>query len=281
MNTLEAHSEVILDKEDTCAKMTIDDTASAFLISDVMRLEEQYTLSFWLRSDAPGTLNIQDVTFSSDTEWSRHQLTFVAESTSLLMLFKSVGIYYIYHMQLELGNVATDWRPAPEDLASESDVAALSDLVQQVNESILSIDTKSIKGQVSELQTKYDTASDEMKKLSGRISTVEQTAESFTMQFNRISEDGVSKLDTGTGYVFDGTGMMVDNTESPTKTQITFKGMFIKSKAKIAGSEDVLTVTDEGVDAANLLARTYLIIGRRSRFENYGPDQTGCFWIGG
>jgi len=40
----------------------------------------------------------------------------------------------------------------------------------------------------------------------------------------------------------------------------------------------------DGVDAKDLHAKTYLIIGEgegRSRFEDYSPNRTGCFWIGG
>lgn len=46
----------------------------------------------------------------------------------------------------------------------------------------------------------------------------------------------------------------------------------------------VLTANKDGVDARNLSATTYLIVGGRSRFENYNNDKgsrTGCFWIGG
>jgi hypothetical protein len=43
----------------------------------------------------------------------------------------------------------------------------------------------------------------------------------------------------------------------------------------------VLTANNEGVDAVNLHASTYLIVGGKSRFETYGDNRTGCFWIGG
>jgi hypothetical protein len=43
---------------------------------------------------------------------------------------------------------------------------------------------------------------------------------------------------------------------------------------------EMLAATSAGVDATNLHAKTYLIVGGRSRFENYGASRTGCFWIG-
>lgn len=44
--------------------------------------------------------------------------------------------------------------------------------------------------------------------------------------------------------------------------------------------EAVLTANNIGVDALNLHATTYLIVGTNSRFEDYGDNRTGCFWIG-
>jgi hypothetical protein len=55
-------------------------------------------------------------------------------------------------------------------------------------------------------------------------------------------------------------------------------GMYVKR-----GNENMLTANNKGVDAVNLHAKTYLIIGEgdgRSRFEDYSINRTGCFWIG-
>jgi hypothetical protein len=59
-------------------------------------------------------------------------------------------------------------------------------------------------------------------------------------------------------------------------TQITQDGMQVFKKDKA-----VLTANNAGVNAANLHATTYLIIGNNSRFEDYGTNRTACFWIGG
>jgi hypothetical protein len=50
------------------------------------------------------------------------------------------------------------------------------------------------------------------------------------------------------------------------------------------GANDVLVANKDGVEATDLHAKTYLIVGKgdgRSRFEDYGINRTGCFWIGG
>ena len=71
-------------------------------------------------------------------------------------------------------------------------------------------------------------------------------------------------------------GLTVDKANSEMKTTISDNGMTIRKN-----SEEVLVANNVGVNAKNLHATTYLIIGNNSRFEDYGTDRTGCFWIGG
>ena len=61
-------------------------------------------------------------------------------------------------------------------------------------------------------------------------------------------------------------------------TQITDDGMKV-----FRSNTAVLTANNVGVDAVNLHATTYLIIGNNSRFEDWEKDgqaRTACFWIG-
>ena len=58
-------------------------------------------------------------------------------------------------------------------------------------------------------------------------------------------------------------------------TQITEDGMTV-----FRDNTAILIANNVGVDAVNLHATTYLIIGNNSRFEDYGENRTGCFWIG-
>lgn len=49
----------------------------------------------------------------------------------------------------------------------------------------------------------------------------------------------------------------------------------------VKNTDTVLTANNTGVDAKNLHATTYLIVGVNSRFEDYDDNsRTGCFWIG-
>ena len=72
-------------------------------------------------------------------------------------------------------------------------------------------------------------------------------------------------------------GLTISKSNSEMETKITEDGMVVYKN-----DEAVLTANNQGVDAKNLHATTYLIIGTNSRFEDYkGGSRTGCFWVGG
>ena len=102
------------------------------------------------------------------------------------------------------------------------------------------------------------------------------TSEAVELQIKSAMENGTSKVVTETGFTFDANGMTVEKSGSEMKTQITEDGMTVYQN-----NDAVLTANNQGVDAKNLHATTYLIVGGRSRFENFGENRTGCFWIGG
>jgi hypothetical protein len=58
-------------------------------------------------------------------------------------------------------------------------------------------------------------------------------------------------------------------------TTISEDGMTVYKNEEV-----MLTANNQGVDAINLSASTYLIIGKNSRFEDFDGNRTGCFWIG-
>lgn len=88
-------------------------------------------------------------------------------------------------------------------------------------------------------------------------------------------EEGVDKVVTSSKkYSFDDSGLNVSSADSEISTKITEDGMRIYRH-----SQEVLTVDNTGVQAADLHARTFLIIGENSRLEDRG-DRTACFWIG-
>ena len=116
---------------------------------------------------------------------------------------------------------------------------------------------------------------EDIEKLTNRVDAT-MTAEEVKLEIKSELDNGVSKVVTNTGFTFDETGLTVSKSDSELSTTITEDGMRISRD-----DEEVLKVDNTGVDAANLRATTYLIIGLNSRFEDYDNNtRTGCFWIG-
>lgn len=103
------------------------------------------------------------------------------------------------------------------------------------------------------------------------------TSDAVEIAINKVISNGVDTVTTSTGFTFNDDGLTIAKTDSEMSTTIDENGMVVSNS-----SEEVLTATSEGVNAINLTARKYLIIGTNSRFEDYNNStRTGCFWIGG
>lgn len=117
----------------------------------------------------------------------------------------------------------------------------------------------------------------ELTELTNRVSAT-VTPEQMQITIERALDNGVSKVETATGFTFDDTGLTVSKDDSELSTIITEDGMRVERSG-----EEMLRADNQGVKARNLHATTYLIIGENSRFEDYEKDgeaRTGCFWIG-
>lgn len=148
--------------------------------------------------------------------------------------------------------------------------------------SSLEINTESITASVESLT---QTVNDGLEGINQEIETIKKkvdvqiTDEDVSFIVKKEIENGVGKVETNTGYIFDDEGLTISKNTSEISTQISEDGMTVSKN-----DEDLLTANSTGVYAANLRATTYLIIGKYSRFEDYekdGEPRTGCFWIGG
>ncbi len=172
------------------------------------------------------------------------------------------------------------WKKFTEDVDEE--LGNLDQNLESIRESVgkLVVDDEWIRGSVRSLEELVDIANGKILETNERVGTLELTDRDFNLKFEKITNDGVAKVSNTTG-TFNEDGLEIDNTDSPTKTQVTPDGMTVYKKNANNEQSEVLTAKSDGVDATNLHAKTYLIIGGRSRFENYGSNRTGCFWIGG
>lgn len=181
-------------------------------------------------------------------------------------------------IKVEVGEYPTVWTIAPEDTEQ-----SFSTLTERVSSLELSAD--GINANVSSLQ---ENVADVRSDLTEAITSTNTTINSIQQQVNAkvtatdvsiaISEalsDGVESVTTSTGYRFDKDGLTISKNNSDISTVIDNEGMVVSTQF-----EDVLTATNSGVNALNLTARNFLIIGTRSRLQDYGTNQTGIFWIG-
>lgn len=197
---------------------------------------------------------------------------------------------------------STQWNYTENEGETESNPVSLGDALKQTfarvdkankqidlvvsevsasNEAItaLQLNTESITASV---QTISQATNEALEGLSGDVATLTNrvdasvTSEDVTLQISNALANGAEKVTTTTGFTFNEEGLTVSKSGSEMSTTITENGMTV-----YRDSESVLIADHEGVKAEDLHATTYLIIGTNSRFEDYGTDRTGCFWIGG
>ena len=147
---------------------------------------------------------------------------------------------------------------------------------EAVSEILLTTDgiTQSVSSLETKLEESVSGVREELETVSQRVDMA-VTSEEVEIKIATEIANGVNKVETATGYVFNEEGLTVSKSDSEMETQITEDGMTVYKN-----DEAVLTANNAGVEALNLHATTYLIIGTNSRFEDYG-ERTGCFWIGG
>jgi hypothetical protein len=155
-----------------------------------------------------------------------------------------------------------------------------------ITESIaqLQLDTGSINASVSNVESALKDATNT---INGELATINEkvsatmTSEEIRYEISTALDNGVGSVQTGKGFTFNDEGLTIEDLENPgIITQITNNGMGVYT-GSISEDSRVLTANDKGVNAKDLHANTYLIIGDYSRFENYGDKpRTACFWIG-
>lgn len=145
----------------------------------------------------------------------------------------------------------------------------------------LQLTTEEIAASVQATREAADEALEGVNEQLGTLTTKAEasvTSEQVQLLISSELADGVSKVVTETGFTFDEQGLTVSKSDSDISTAITEDGMQV-----LREGEAVLTANNEGVQAEDLHATTYLIIGNNSRFEDYSKEdkpRTGCFWIG-
>lgn len=181
----------------------------------------------------------------------------------------------------------TQWKHS-EDEATNSNPSTLGEVLKQTYAKvdkankqidIVASEVLDNKENISAINVNIDnmslSVSESLEGLEEKVSLA-LTKEQVKIEIEERIDEGVEKVETATGFTFDDEGLKIEKTGSEMSTQITEDGMTVSKNGSV-----MLTANNQGVDAVNLSATTYLIVGRNSRFEDYGYNRTGCFWIGG
>ena len=150
--------------------------------------------------------------------------------------------------------------------------------------SSLELGAEGIAASVESMQILQQSTSDKLDTIDNDIVEMRQrvdlavTSDEVNIAIQNGLSSGVTNVTTTTGFTLNEEGLTVSKTGKEMRTTIDEDGMTIKRN-----DEERLIANNEGVIAYDLHAKTYLIVGSNSRFEDYekeGKPQTGCFWIG-
>ncbi len=226
-------------------------------------------------------------------DWGGNFLLEIGDKIALIAEDNSLIVSYLLDDALTFNGTlsqTTQWTFAEDEAETDSNPTTLGDAlnktyarVDKLNQTIdliskateentsnisaLQITTKNISSTVS----KIDTIDKEVTTLKTQLN---QTANDLKISIDEIKNQDVQEVITSTGFTFNNEGLTIDKTSSDISTKITENGMTISKE-----DSEVLTANNTGVQAANLHATTYLIVGNNSRFEDYNESRTGCFWI--
>jgi hypothetical protein len=170
-----------------------------------------------------------------------------------------------------LGEVLKQTYAKVDKVNKEINIVASNTSENSKDISAIKLDTASISASVSSVQEQADAIN---RKVDAQI-----TADGVTLIVQEELNNGVNNVKTGKGYTFNDEGLTVTNIDEENNeisTTVSNNGMKVKVNAA-----EVLTADAEGVKAKDLHATTFLIVGKNSRFEDYGYGRTACFWIGG
>lgn len=123
-----------------------------------------------------------------------------------------------------------------------------------------------------------------MEDVDGRISQIEQTSGQVEIRIQSLEaqESDPDHVTTATNrYTFNDDGLSIHRDGDEIENRIDNTGMYVNR-----GEDNVLIVNNEGVEAINIKANQYLIVGGITRFEPYNDTasnerRTACFYIGG
>src|SRR5699024_740735 len=140
---------------------------------------ETYTVSFYIKNlrDRAMSVNVNGLTPRPTVdikanEAKRVVVTGERSTANLQLQFRSYGVGYytefaVWRAQVEKGNKATDWSPAPEDMATQLQVSSISQELDNIQLSVTDINN-------------------DLSDAVGNISLIDQKANNISLSVNKI-----------------------------------------------------------------------------------------------
>ena len=169
--------------------------------------------------------------------------------------------------ELDFGEGGTAYGINAEVIIGEIIMGNNMQILDKNGQELLTVVDGKIKSSVGEIDDKLTQVIQEKDSLTIRVQTLEESTEA-------------DKVTTSMGYTFNNDGLNIYRENHEITNLLNHEGMQITRDDEV-----VLAANADGVNALNLSARQYLIVGANTRFEDYsnGTDskRTACFFIGG
>ena len=162
--------------------------------------------------------------------------------------------------------------------------------IEGVVSKVNSLDT-SVNNNYQEIIQKFDGYAPQSSVVEIQNSVTQLQTDTYTKTQidTKLIDGSVTKVQTISG-TFDENGMTYEKTNAPSKTTINEVGVNVKNSndnntilfAGYVDENNIQYADYKGqtiVATENILVKNYLVVGSKSRFEDY-EDGTGCFYIG-
>lgn len=237
MNVLE---EVIIkspnDIDEKCGKFIINDIIAPYILYSITNIGRPYIFSAWIKANTSGSITINGNTINITTEWLKYEISFSATSKNLSIFFDVPATYYFYHSKLEIGNKATDWSLAPEEVVNKENI--ISCINQTPEEISIQASKISLEGLITANSNFKILLDGSVETIGGKIGgwTIDQT--SLKSYKNNISFTEGDSVDY---YTLTG-----DSTVRITSDKLGFQGYFNYMSTPSSSEDMVEAATTEG-----------------------------------
>ena len=113
----------------------------------------------------------------------------------------------------------------------------------------------------------------ELGQVRENLTTLTQDSQGLKLQVQTLTEEGVDRVVTSTGYSFSEEGLRISRGGLEMENLLDHTGMQVVRNGQV-----ILQADNRGVKARDVQVENYLILGSHARLEDYG-DGTACFYI--